>query len=677
MALNYATGIVTSLNGLYDGLSTFMGTCGWSLTDTVTTRDKVFSSTGSDGAVNLVFRLMSSAEAGNPFSKNVNNPHNIFPWIFAMGYNTWNSGSHSGTQGYGQVGPWLTGSATASGFAADSLHILRYNVASPPIVTALDAPLLGRTRRIKTADCYENPPWVFDGRRKFYSYNGVATTQVGWCDLSHGESNSGSGGVVSTSIGNSGGYVLVHDKATDKDFVYLLWPTSATATQWQRYDIEANTWATLAAPIWSTSAGITGSACVWDGLDTIYALEGAGTTNFGKYSISGNTWTTLTATPVARSSSFNTSSTATPGGIVYCPAALTGLSEDVIYAFLAVSTTVIYRYDVTSNAWRSTSGTGALTAQSAVGPQSFLLKTNTRLLFSSPNTTPGTLWRADLTQAGSIDSTWVSFGVWQSALRIYSGITIVDHIPAKVRAHASFNTTYWFLGDADSVTVVTKVEAANSHYYWMTFGRFNGSNRTEIMTTTATASGPAAHLTIAVDDSSKYSAGETVLIWDPATGTVENSTIFQIVDGTHIKMSLIHSYGIGSRVGIDPTQWGAGGNGFFMCPTDPMGNNSDNEPAQYVMECLPDSNATARSSPGRRGLYQPVPISIFNTDSTTAKYETRGFVRNTFCLSTGSYPSIQAEETVKIAGHDYIFFPDTETSRYTVDTRGILIGPID
>lgn len=675
MALSYQTGSVVGLSALYDALVSFLTGIGWTVAETVTTRDKVIKSNGTDGKVNMVYRLMGSAEAANPFSKWPNNPHKIFPYMMVMGYGTWTPGSPgSGTEYYGQVGPQLWGNATTSGFVADSVHIHRFN-GTFPLVSPADTTLPGRTRRANTASCYENPFWAFDGRRKFLSYNSVNNTQVGWADVVTGESNSGSGGIPPQAMGSSP-LVLVHDAATDKDFVYVLNGVATLSTQWLRYDIEANAWNTLAAPLW-TAANPQGGTLAWDGADTIYALQGSSTTNFAKYSISGNSWTTLTAAPVVRPTSFTISgSGANSMNMIYVPNSLTGLGQDVIYAIVSNTGTVIYRYDVTSNAWRSTSGTGALTAQQAVASNAFIVRNDKYLIFSSPDAAPGTWYRADLSSGATIDATWTSMGSVQSALRLYTGLVNVNHVPAKVRSHATFNTTYWFLGDADSVTVVVKVGAANAHYYWLTFGRYNGSNRTDVMTTTASVSA-GSRVSVAVDDTSKYSAGEPVLFWDPSTGTIEAALIFSIVDSTHFLATVVNSYTAGTRVAIDPTQWGAGGNGFFMCPTDPLGNGSDNEPAQYFMEPLPDSAATLRSSPGKRGLYQPVPISIWNNDAGTAKNETRGFVRNTFALSTGAYPAVQAEEQIKIAGKTYVFFPDTETSKNTVDTRGVLIGPID
>lgn len=679
MALHYLAGSQVGLNLVYDDLLTFaVSTCGWTLAETVATRDKIIKSQGEDGKSDMVFELLVSTAARNPFKVNYN-PHVKFPYIMAMGWNAWTPGAPgTGFKPFGQVGPWIfSGSTTlSSAQAADTARIFRYSSPSFPIVTigSTDAAYVGRTRRVKTADSFENPSQVFDGRRKVLGFNNVTQTQMGWSDLSHGEANLSSGGIPPTSFGTAGILpCLVHDTVNDKDLLFSLNPTATLANQWLRYDIETNTWNTMAPPTWTAST-TTGGAAVWDGADTIYVLHGNTTTEFAKYSISGNSWTNLTAAAVARATAFTVGGNGCTTNMVYVPNSLSGIGEDVIYVILAASGTVIYRYDVTANAWRSTSGTGALTAQQTIGASTFLLFDGQGFLFHGTTAAaPGNWYRSTVT----VPNTWTNLGIPQSLnTRSHNGLIHMNHVPAKVRSHATQTTNYWFLGDKDSITVVVKVNTATPHYYWMYFGRFSSSNRTAKMTATAGIS-PGGRVTVTVDDTSAYSAGEPILIWDQASGAVERSLIYAIDTPTTFRANVSGTYTAGARIGLDPTPWCAVGNGFALCPNDPMGYGSDNETSQYVAEPLPDSNAVKRSSPGSGGLYQPVPITIFNDDTTTSKNQNRGFLKNTFSMSTGPNPQPQPEDTVKIAGKTYIFFPDTETSRYTVDTRGILIGPID
>lgn len=679
MALVYQTGSVVGPNDFYDAFNTFRAAAGWSLAETVGARDLIIKSNGTDGKANMVFRVSLSTTAANPFKDNANITKRI-PHLLIQGYGAWTVGSPGiGLKPYGQVGPWAVGSPiSGSVLTFDSIRIHRYN-GTFPLVNPADTDHLGRTRKAKINDSFENPAHVFDGRRKLIGPNQAtgSTTQIGWSDLLHGEANFSSGGIppqILTSSGNLG--CLVHDPVLDKDYYFILNPTATLAQQWLRYDFETNTWSTMAAPIWTAST-TTASACVFDGVDTIYALHGNTTTEFAKYSISGNSWTNLTAAPVARNTAFTPGSSGCSTNMIYVPNSVTGIGQDVIYVLLANSGTVIYRYDVTSNAWQSTSGTGALTAPQTIGSSSFLFWDGIKnVYFATPNAAPATWYTADLSVA---PNTWTSMGSVQNSVRPYSGIVAVNHIPCKVRTHATANTKYWFLGDADSITIVVKIETPTPHYYWCHFGRYSSSNRTEIMTATAPIS-PGGRVTIAVDSSAAYRAGESIIVWNPDTGAAERTNIYDKPNGTSIRANISGSYPTGARLGLDPTQWCAVGNGFALAPLDCMSSVlPSNETAQYVAEPTIDAAGTDASSPGDRGLFQPVPITLFNrqTDASVQKKENRCFLKNVFATSTGPAPRAQPEDPILVGDKTYLAFPDTETSRYTTDTRGIMIGPID
>ena len=679
MALAYATGQVNGLNALWDALDSFLTTaaptgCGWSKTETVNTRDAIYKTTGTDGKINAVYRLMVSTSAGNPYKVNYNF-HKKMPLILGLAYSSWAEGSPgTGTKPYGQVGPVAVSGINGSSLVADLYRLYRYNGTFPLPGSQpwVDVTLDGRTRKSKSNESYENPAMCFDGRRKFIGANTVTTTQISWADLVHGESNVSSGGIPPATI-NQTAMCLVHDTVNDRDLVFVLNNTATLANQLIKFDMETKTWSTMVAPTWTASV-TTGSAMVWDGNDTIYLHHGNSTTEFAKYSISGNTWTNLTASPSARSSVFTSGSTGCMTNTIYVPASVTGLGEDVIYIALLASGTVIFRYDVTSNAWRSTSGTGALTAQQTIGASFFLLFDGIKtIVHGTPNAAPGTWYMSDASVA---PNTWTSMGSVQSALRNNLTMQIVNHIPAKVRSHATLDTKYWFLGNQDACVVVTKVLTPTPHYYWMYLGRFNSSNRTTIMTTTGsvTAGG---RVSIPVDDSSAYSPAERVLLFDPSNSTSEVGNIFSIPDATHIVMNINNNYASGTRIGLDPTQWCAAGNGYVMVPTDAKGYNTDHEPCQMILEPSIPASGTDRSSPGSWGLFQPNPYTLFNPDPNTSKYGNRGFAQNIGALSNGAYPKPQPEDTIKINKKTYIYFEDTETKNYTTDTRGLVIGPID
>jgi hypothetical protein len=676
----YLTGSANGVNALWDVIDTFIAgtpsaTCaGWTKSELVASRDAIYKSTGSDGKVNIVERVFVSTAAFNPF-KAPNNVHKKLPWVMAYPYSAWTVGSPgTGIKPYGQVGPVMMGNRHAGTLVADQMTMHRYNAAVLPITTPATINELfldGRTRKSKQNESYEGGAMTFDGRRKFFGPSSLTNTQQAWQDLVHGETNLSTGGVITAN--NQNFPCLVHDAVNDKDVYYILNNTATLAIQWVKFDMETKTFTTLAPPTWSASA-TTGGVSVWDGNDTIYVLHGNTTTEFAKYSISGNSWTNLTAAPQARNTGFSLGSTGCATNMVYVPNSVTAIGEDVIYATLLASGTVIYRYDVTSNAWRSTSGTGALTAQMTIAASTFLAYDgNKTLIHGTPNTAATNWFQSDLSVA---PNTWTNMGNPQTTNRAYLGLNIINHIPAKVRSHATLDTTYWMLGNLDSIIIVTKIPTPTPHYYWMYLGRFNSSNRTAIMTTTgAVVAG--GRVSIPVDDSTAYSMGERIMLFDPATATSEVQNIFSIPDGSHVVINLNNNYGTGTRIGLDPTQWCAGGNGVVMVATDSLGYNTDNEPCQMIMEPTIPPEGTDRSSPGSWKLFQPNPFTLFNPDPNCSKYGNRGFLQNCGALSSGAYPKPQTEDVITINKKTYIFFQDTETASYSKDMRGLVIGPIN
>lgn len=680
MALAYRTGSVNGLNALWDALDAFLTAssgsngCGWTKVETVATRDAIYKTNGLDGKINGVYRVMASTAAANPF-KVAYNPHVKFPWIMAMGYSAWTVGTPgTGIKPYGQVGPVMMGTRGGGTIAADSMTMHRYNAPVVPITTPAtmnEVFVDGRTRKSKANESYEGLALCFDGRRKFWGTNTLTPTQVAWQDLVHGETNVGTGGILTSNQATP--WVLVHDAVNDKDVAYGLNQTTTIAQQWVKFDMETKTYTTLAQPSWATASAPTGAALVWDGNDTIYAHHGNSTTEFAKYSISGNSWTNLTASPVARASNFAPGSSGNMNNAIYIPNSISGIGEDVIYIALAASGTVIYRYDVTANAWRSTSGTGALTAQSAIVSSFFLVfDGKDKIIHGFPNAGATNWYQSTVTTP----NTWTNLGNPQSTNRAYASLNIINHVPAKVRSHATLDTYYWFLGDADAAVVVTKVMTPTPHYYWMYIGRFSSSNRTAIMTSTGGVSA-GGRVSIPVDDSSAYSAGERIILFDPTTANSEVQNIFDVPDATHITVNLNQNYTTGTRIGLDPAQWCTAGNGVVMCPTDARGYNTDNEPCQMVLEPTIPPEGTDRSTPGAWGLFQPNPFTLFNPDINSSKYGNRGFTKYIGTLSGGVFPRPQSEEIIKINKKSWIYFEDTETKSYSKDMRGLVIGPID
>jgi uncharacterized surface protein with fasciclin (FAS1) repeats len=114
-------------------------------------------------------------------------------------------------------------------------------------------------------------------------------------------------------------------------YVYALRGNGATA--FWRYDITANTWATM-SPVLGTIND--GGAMVYTGGDYIYALRGGLTRNFYRYSISGNSWSSMALAPA----------TVGAGGSL-------AFDGTYIYALRGGNTRNFWRYNIASNTWSS------------------------------------------------------------------------------------------------------------------------------------------------------------------------------------------------------------------------------------------------------------------------------------------------------------------------------------
>ena len=116
---------------------------------------------------------------------------------------------------------------------------------------------------------------------------------------------------------------------------YLYAFRGASKTDFWRYDIVANTWATMAATPGVISRG---AALTTNGVN-IYALRGASNA-FWRYDPVANTWSVLANTPVNASSG----------------AALVHLNG-IIYAFTGDAANTFYQYNIATNIWSPLAGT--------------------------------------------------------------------------------------------------------------------------------------------------------------------------------------------------------------------------------------------------------------------------------------------------------------------------------
>lgn len=649
--MSYETNSVLSLNDFYDALITFMTANGWTLHDTITTRDKVLTSTGTDGKRNMTYRLTANSEAGRPY-KDPSNSHQAIPQVLVRGYSNWDAGTNTGTGEFGHWGPNIVTAQNGD----PAMWMYRIDGFTPPIAGS------GIEYSYWSTKSNNFLPIQHDGFRKGIMWNFTGTGQFIFQDIVTAQTGS-TNGANGSSTSSDNRPAWVHDLTTNKDYMYCLLANASDSLRYQRCDLEALTWTTLTAPALATNPGDAQS--VWDGADTIYVHCAATTNVFKKYTISTATWTTLAVSPTTRISHTGGSRNA-----IFIPASVSGHTEDAVYMFLG-NTTNIYRYNVTSNTW-TTINTAWATHNATNGD--FIEWDGAGFIYwHFPFNSA--IYRISVTDLTL--TSWVSLGNVQSAGHSTTANYFLNHLATKVRASNVLSNTYYFLGDADSMIVVTKVgTGSTAKYYWMYMGKYDTSYRDSVMTLTAGAT-VGVRPTVTVDSTAGFVVGETVTIYNPTTAVSEQIVIFDIPSGTTFRPNnLVNSYAIGSRVGVDPIQHILSGDcGFGCLPTSPKGYKSDYEQAMYHVEPILDIIGSNRGAPSVRGSYNPCPYLIFNPYSALDKYETLGTLRNVFSLPNAAFPKPQAEDILIVAGQQYKYFPSS-VKDVSADTRGIVIGPI-
>lgn len=104
------------------------------------------------------------------------------------------------------------------------------------------------------------------------------------------------------------------------------------ANTFYRYDVTANTWATMANAPGSLSYDTKGT--FYNG--NIYIPLGNNTTTFYRYNVAGNSWSTMTAAP---------------GTLGYGSSAIYHSGDGYIYVTRGNATGNLYRYDIAGNSW--------------------------------------------------------------------------------------------------------------------------------------------------------------------------------------------------------------------------------------------------------------------------------------------------------------------------------------
>jgi len=664
MALAYSTETTLSLSEAYDRLISFMTGHGWTIFDNIPingSRDKVLFSPGVNNKLNMYYRISSNV-VGGPY-KDVGDSHNAFPYIYFRGYHNWSTTTHSGSGEFGDMGPIMWFGETYSNTGVHLLYPFEKNDGT------LAVPLNSTVYQYKISMPLDGKANMFDGRRKIYeaSQSGLRSVDMTTGDNLHYVP-------VSFSEPYDNGVALIKDAMTDREYAYII---SANSSVFVRIDIDGGgTIQSLPFPPWGNTS-MNGGNMVWDGADFIYMSRGVSTTSWARYSISTNAWTTLAVTPVPVSS--HTASLMMQR-FVYIPATVTGFGEDVIYGLLQDGVnTIIYRYDVTSNIWRITTGTGALSNPDGViviSSQHFLMWDRRRYLYVGRHSTSAQIWRSDLQVS---PNSFSNLGVLDTTTRTFESGWLFYQMVTKTRISNVIPGKCFFHGDADGVRMVYRIgtNPGVGRYYWSYMGKYDTAYRSETMGLTSAI--PAGVRVVAnVDSIAGYAEGQDIIFANWSGSHFEKTSIYQFSGSSAFYCNLTSSFPSGSKLGVDPAQHLlTGDSGLAVAPISFFGYRKDLEPDWYIVK--PDLSAAAmdRHSPSTRGIYMPTKLIVFNLqNSANQKYELLGALRNVFSLPKKVYPAPQNEDILIFGGERYIYFNPQESILYNTENRGIVIGPI-
>lgn len=711
----YATGVAIGAQNLLSVLSTFMQANGWTLHDTITSNDLVFFSTGTDGKQNHYVRitnetklldfdaqtanftvgqtvtgassgatgvLLSQVDAGTTgtltlidvngkFRDNetvtdglggsatadgrlqyqtFRDPRvieNNFDFLQVRAYTFWDAGTNTGVNPQGQWGP-LNISAPNNGLS--SMYGQRTN--NPSVFPSI---FLEDTGAIGNGGGGIFATW--DGVRRVHghpqggNFPGHRVFDIG--------AMPNSTTVADTPNAIESGVTISFDKANDRYYIYAMNQDGVVANQWKRWNFDTNAWDSLAG----SGVGYQYCRFAWDGDDYIYSSF-YNTTAFRRYQISTNSWSALTAAP--------DNSGSQPGNgmceAIYAPrGTIPGVTEDVIYYWLAGTPTTLYRYNVTSNSWSGHIGL----PEGINGNSGAVWWDYNRYMYYHVGGAQQYVYRLDLQNIGG---GWTSFTHFPSNPSAYITFRHVSPFIAKIKTRNAASVTYHFIGDADAIKVVTKI---GNNFYWSYIGKVNSYYKASVATTTSSTS-PGSPATVNVGSSAGFVVGDVVTILDPATGSVSQATITGVPGATSLQMLVSVALATGSRIFIDAINCCLAGDSWLATfGYDLAGYQQQGMASSYRVAPLADTKYSTRGGPTARQRIQLSPYNVFQNFPALSTLENRGSLLGVFALRNAAYPSPQPEDLVQDSnGDQYIVFSQRNTT-YTADTRFIAIGPIN
>lgn len=512
----------TDLHGILAGWIEGTGEedLGWTLVDTVSATDTVYSISGEGGTrptiyIRMTLNVYDEAPGGMP----IGNQDNI---TFRL-YRSWNTGTHTGKGETGRIGPRVIFKPSYN----QRPWLRRLGLFLPVSEVWTTEPNLWSDLEIDTSGA-----WQFNGRGVYFLNKSLNV-------LCFYDFTSSSISVISHLPDDSPGTLLIlTNKPDGSEYLWAMTAGSGLDAMFKVYDVQNDTWSSPKTdPPWGNSY-YDYRPWAWDGGDTVFMVQGqtidsAGSV-FAKYSISGDTWTTLATVPYF--SDWN-GGDATPNysRMVYVPASLSGHTHDEIYMIFLEGTGYYWsRYDVTTDTWVSSPSPLATLPHEQIpyGTMMWLDPTignhgTIFALFANPSTyLPGDLYAYDIDT-----NTWgtqiSSFTPENDIYHVYGGEFSMFSTPfswIRTQAGALYlpastddNIRVEAIGDDNFISVVAQwfpLSGAEIHR-WAYAGFYHPYMKSDKFTA-----------------SSGFSSGQNILvdIDEPVTGLLKENDFIEIYD---------------------------------------------------------------------------------------------------------------------------------------------------
>lgn len=460
--------------------------------------------------------------------------------------------------------------------------------------------------------------------------------------------------------------MIVYDKANDRYYVYAFQNTSNPNNMFVRWNFDTDAWETLGATPFNDQNY---PRFAWDGNDTIFCAK-YNQTVFGRYKISTNTWDTLTALPEVASLQ--------PGGgfckALYIPKGIIpGVTEDVIYWILNTQNK-LWRYNVTSNTWEA-GGNNITIPENIESDGGGVWWDHNRYVYASKgDSNESYVMRLDLTNIGG---GWLTQPAVVQTGNAYQHGKYIAPYTCRIKTKNGVPITYFFVGDGDSVKVITKLtQNGQDNYYWSYFGKINSAYKLNIATTIGTTA-PGSPANAHVDDSTGFAAGDNVLVLDPTTGAVVAATVNAVPDGSHLQLLLKNSLAAGSKVFIDAVNCCLTGDSWLATMGhDALGYHTQGMEHAMVLTPLVNSGFTDRGGPSIRSKYQFFDMVVAGHAPGLGTFENRGKLLGVYVLKNAA--TLNSEDVIQnpVDGKQYMIV-NARNSQHTNDPRFVAIGPLN